>query len=47
LTMKSTQDQADKKLREVIATSKFAKQTDADDTFQVVKHKVVSGKIDV
>lgn len=47
VTMESAQKQADEKLREVIATSKFAKQTDADNTFQVVKHKVVSGKIDV
>jgi hypothetical protein len=47
ITMESAQKQADEKLREVIATSKFAKQTDADDTFQVVKHKVVSGRIDV
>jgi hypothetical protein len=47
VSMKSAQKQADEKLREVIATSKFAKQTDADNTFQVVKHKVVSGKIDV
>lgn len=47
LTMQSTQDQADEKLREIIATSKFAKQTDADNTFQIVKHKVISGKIDV
>ena len=47
LTLAGVQHQADKKLTQLIATAKFAKQMDADKTFQVVKHKVVSGKIDV
>ena len=47
LTMAAAQKQADDKLRELIATAKFAKQMDADKTFQVVKHKISAGKIDV
>ena len=47
LTMAAAQKQADDKLRELIATAKFAKQMDADKTFQVVKHKVSAGQLNV
>ena len=47
VTMEAAQKQADNKLREMIVTSKFAKQMDADKTFQIVGHKIASGKIDV
>lgn len=47
LSLGAAQRKADKKLKELIATSKFAKQTDADDTFQVVKHRISSGKVHV
>lgn len=47
VSMENAQKQADKKLKEIIATSKFAKQMDADKTFEIVSHKIKSGKIDV
>lgn len=47
LTMAAAQKQADIKLKEMIATSKVAKQWDADTTFHLVSHKIKSGKIDV
>jgi len=47
LTMAAAQKQADDKLKELIATSKFAKQMDADKTFHVVSHKIKAGQIDV
>jgi hypothetical protein len=47
LTLAGVQRQADKKLAEMIATSKFAKQMDADKTFQIASHKISSGKMDV
>jgi hypothetical protein len=47
LTLDGVQKQADKKLKEMIATSKFSKQMDADKTFQVASHKIKSGKLDV
>ena len=47
VTMAAAQKQADKKLKEMIATSKFAKQMDSDKTFQIKSHKIKSGKINV
>ena len=47
VTMAAAQKQADKKLKEMIATSKFANQMDSDKTFQIKSHKIKSGKIDV
>ena len=47
LTLAGVQKQADKKLAEMIATSKTAKQWDADTTFHLVSHKIKSGKLDV
>lgn len=45
LSLESVQKQADKKLRECIATAKFAKETDADKTFQIKSHKISAGKL--
>ena len=47
VTLASAQKQADNKLKEMIATSKFAKQMDSDKTFQIKSHKIKSGKINV
>lgn len=47
LTMAAAQKQADDKLKELIATAKFAKQMDADKTFQVTGHTIKAGKLDV
>jgi len=41
------QNQAISKVRELVATSKFAKQMDADKTFEVTGHRISSGKVDV
>lgn len=46
-SMENAQKQADDKLREMISTSKFAKQMDADKAFEVVSHKITAGRIDV
>ena len=47
LSMGAAQRKADAKLKEVIETSKLIKKHQGDKTFQVVKHKISSGKIDV
>ena len=47
VTLAAAQKQADDKLKEMIATSKIAKQWDADTTFHLVSHKIKSGKVDV
>ena len=47
VSMENVHKQADDKLREMIATSKFAKQMDADKAFEIVSHKVTAGQIDV
>ena len=45
LTLAGVQRQAEKKLTQLIATAKFAKQMDADKTFQVASHKIKSGRL--
>lgn len=45
LSLGAAQRKAEKKLKEVIATSKFAKQTDGDNTFQIKSHKISAGKL--
>lgn len=46
-SMENVHKQADSKLKEMISTSKFAKQMDADKAFEIVSHKITAGEINV